>query len=165
MFQSTYQPNPALDLILERIVEIPPDAIWRAWTQSDLLKKWFTPSPWVTVDCEINLCAGGLFRTTMRSPEGQDFANAGCYLEVIEHKKLVWTNSLTAGFRPAMIGPDEFYFTAAISLEAHPQGTKYTAIVTHGDEESCKKHNDLGFHDGWGAALDQLVALIKKQQA
>lgn len=163
MFQSTYQPNPALDLILERIVEAPPHAIWRAWTQPELIKEWFTPSPWVTADCEINLCAGGLFRTTMRSPEGQDFANAGCYLEVIENKKLVWTNSLTAGYRPAIISPDEFYFTAIVALEPHPKGTKYTATVIHGDEASCKKHNDLGFHEGWGAALDQLVALVKNQ--
>ena len=161
MFQSTYQPNPALDLILERIVAATPQAIWQAWTQPELLKQWFTPLPWATVDCEIDLRSGGIFRTTMRSPEGQDFPYTGCYLEVIENKKLVWTNVLSAGFRPATISPDEFSFTAIISLEAHPQGTKYTATVIHGDEDSCKKHNDLGFHEGWGAALDQLIALVK----
>lgn len=162
MFQFTYQPNPSLDLILERIVEVSPERIWQAWTQPELLKKWFTPAPWKTVECEIDLCTGGLFRTLMRSPDGQDFPGAGCYLEVIENKKLVWSNALLPGFRPAILGPDEFYFTAVISLDAHPQGTKYTATVIHGDEASCKKHNEMGFHEGWGAALDQLVTLLKK---
>lgn len=162
MSQSTYRPNPALDLILERIVEIPPEAIWHAWTCPELIKQWFTPTPWTTVSCEIDLRAGGAFHTIMRSPEGQDFPNNGCYLEVVENKKLVWTNALLAGFRPAAIEPDAFSFTAILCLEPHPKGTKYTATVTHGDEESCKKHNDMGFHEGWGAALDQLVALIKK---
>jgi len=162
MFQSTYQPNPTCDLILERIVTVAPDLIWKAWTQPELLKKWFTPSPWTTVECEIDLCTGGAFNTVMRSPEGQDFPNAGCYLEIIENQKLVWTNALLQGFRPAVLSPDEFTFTAIISLEPHPQGTKYTATVTHGDEASCQKHNELGFHEGWGAALDQLVALIKQ---
>jgi uncharacterized protein YndB with AHSA1/START domain len=52
--------------------------------------------------------------------------------------------------------------TAVISLESMGERTKYTALVIHGDEESRKKHEQMGFHDGWGKALDQLVALAKK---
>jgi uncharacterized protein YndB with AHSA1/START domain len=32
----------------------------------------------------------------------------------------------------------------------------------HGDEEGCKRHEQMGFHDGWGKALDQLVSVAKK---
>lgn len=39
--------------------------------------------PWKTVNCEIDLRVGGIFRTVMQSPEGQQFDNAGCYLEII----------------------------------------------------------------------------------
>jgi uncharacterized protein YndB with AHSA1/START domain len=31
--------------------------------------------------------------------------------------------------------------------------------VLHGDEESRKSHEKMGFKEGWGKALDQLVAL------
>lgn len=31
----------------------------------------------------------------------------------------------------------------------------------HKSEEERKAHEAMGFHDGWGAALDQLVALAK----
>ncbi len=48
-----------------------------------------------------------------------------------------------------------------ILFEPHGSGTKYTAIAIHGDEEGAKKHADMGFHEGWGKALDQLVALVK----
>ena len=51
--------------------------------------------------------------------------------------------------------------TAIIALDDTPGGTKYTATVIHADEESCQKHAAMGFHHGWGAALDQLVALAK----
>jgi uncharacterized protein YndB with AHSA1/START domain len=49
-----------------------------------------------------------------------------------------------------------------ILLEPHGAGTKYTAIAIHGDEEAATNHAKMGFHDGWGKALDQLVALAKK---
>ena len=42
--------------------------------------------------------------------------------------------------------------------------TKYTALVIHGDADARKRHEALGFHDCWGTALDQLVALVRKMQ-
>jgi uncharacterized protein YndB with AHSA1/START domain len=29
------------------------------------------------------------------------------------------------------------------------------------DEAARKRHEEMGFHQGWGKALDQLVALVK----
>ena len=157
----THQLDPDLDLVLERIVDVPPNLVWAAWTKTEHLKKWFTPAPWQTVDCEIDLRPGGIFRTVMRSPEGQEFPNVGCYLEVIENEKLVWTAALKPGYRPQNPASGVPVFTAVILLEPHGAGTKYTAIALHGDDEGAKKHARMGFHDGWGKALDQLVTLAK----
>lgn len=161
-----HQPDAKLDLVLERIIDVPRELVWIAWTTPEHIKRWFTPAPWATVDCEIDLRPGGIFRTVMRSPEGQEFPNVGCFLEVIENEKLVWTTALGPGYRPSnqpsKMPCDTISFTAVISLEPHGNGTKYTALVIHGDDESRKKHEELGFHDGWGKALDQLVALVKK---
>ncbi|WP_394828029.1 SRPBCC family protein [Pendulispora albinea] len=151
-----------LDLVLERVVDVSPELVWTAWTQPEHIKKWFTPAPWTTVDCEIDLRPGGTFRTVMRSPEGEEHPNVGCYLELVPKRKLVWTDALEAGFRPsrqpAHLG---FRFTAAILLEPHGSGTKYTAIAMHSNEECRNKHEAMGFHDGWGTVLEQLVAHMK----
>jgi len=155
-----HKPDPKLDLVLERVVNVPPHLVWAAWTTPEYIKKWFTPAPWQTVDCQIDLRPGGIFRTVMRSPEGQEFPNTGCYLEVIENEKLVWTAALKPGYRPQNAA-SALLFTAVILLEPQGAGTKYTAIAIHGDEETAKKHADMGFHDGWGKVLDQLVTLAK----
>ena len=55
-----------------------------------------------------------------------------------------------------------FHFTAVITLEDEGEGTKYTALDIHGNEAARKQHEEMGFHNGWGAAFDQLVAMIKK---
>jgi uncharacterized protein YndB with AHSA1/START domain len=168
MNRLVHQPDPRLDLTFERIVEVSPEQVWAAWTIPEHLKQWFTPAPWKTVECEIDLRPGGLFRTVMHSPEGQAFPNMGCYLEIIPNEKLVWTNTLAAGFRPATSASAEiaacvpFFFTAIISLAQLEQGTRYTALVMHSDAAGRNAHADMGFHEGWGVALDQLVAHAKR---
>ncbi|HEY6988326.1 MAG TPA: SRPBCC family protein [Bryobacteraceae bacterium] len=166
MSTAVIQTNSKLDPVLERIVDVPRERVWAAWTKPEHIKKWFTPAPWKTVDCEIDLRPGGIFRTVMRSPEGQEHSNAGCYLEIVPNEKLVWTSALGPGYRP-MIRPantgncDELYFTAIILFEALGNRTKYTAIAIHGDEAASQKHEEMGFYQGWGSALDQLVALVR----
>ncbi len=159
-------PDSKRDLVLERIIDVPRELVWAAWTTPEHLKKWFTPAPWQTVECEIDLRPGGIFHTVMRSPEGQNFPNTGCYLEVIPNEKLTWTSALSPGFRPAKSPfPGVPVFTAIIALETHGTGTKYTATVIHENEADCKTHLEMGFHEGWGKALDQLVDMIKKMGA
>jgi uncharacterized protein YndB with AHSA1/START domain len=99
----------------------------------------------------------------MRSPEGQDYPNVGCFLEVVPNQRLVWTDALLPGFRPADRKPDGtgFAFTGVILLEPEGSGTRYTAIAIHANEATRKQHADMGFYDGWGIALEQLVAHAK----
>ena len=158
MTQRPYdQTDPRLDLVLERVVEVPPQLVWRAWTEPEMIKQWFTPKPWSTVDCEIDLRPGGLFRSVMRSPEGQDHENIGCFLEIVENRRLVWTDALGPGYRPR----DGGFMTAFVTMEPSGRGTRYVARAVHKNEKDRKTHEDMGFHTGWSTALDQLVALAK----
>lgn len=153
--------DPKFDLMIDRVIDLPPERIWAAWTQPELLKQWFCPAPWTTVECEIDLYPGGLFRSVLQSPEGQAFPHMGCFLEVIENEKLVWTTALGPGYRPLAGDTEVPQFTAAITLGEQGAGTRYTAIALHKSEADCSAHNKMGFHEGWGAALDQMVALLK----
>lgn len=99
----------------------------------------------------------------MESPDGEKHAGKGCYLELIENRKIVWTDALEADYRPnvednSCVGG---HFTAFVMLEPHKGGTKYTVVARHGDEETCRQHAERGFKDGWGTALEQLVAYMK----
>lgn len=153
--------DPQLDLRLERVVDVPKESVWKAWTDPKHVVHWFTPAPWKTIDCAIDLRPGGRFYTLMQSPEGQAFPNDGCYLEVLENRRLVWTSALSAGFRPTVIAPGEFAMTGVIELDDHDGGTLYRATVLHEDEATRERHSAMGFETGWGKALDQLVAMVK----
>jgi uncharacterized protein YndB with AHSA1/START domain len=161
---SDYTPNPDLDLVLERTVPVAPERVWAAWTDPDLLMQWFTPAPWKTVACEIDLRPGGRFRTTMQSPEGDLYPNVtGCYLAVEANRLLVFTSVMGDDFRPAepSNGAADLPFTTRVEITSHPDGgTRYRAVAMHADEAGCARHRDMGFHEGWGAALEQLVTLM-----
>jgi uncharacterized protein YndB with AHSA1/START domain len=152
------QVDPGLDLVLERETAVSAEALWQGWTKPDLLKQWFCPAPWRTTEAEIDLRPGGAFRTVMEGPNGErQDEEAGCFIEIQPGRRLVWTDSLGPGYRPRTNG----FLTAFIGFEPLAGGgTRYTVVVKHADAEARKKHADMGFEQGWGAAFDQLVALV-----
>lgn len=98
-----------------------------------------------------------MFRTVMRSPDGEEHPNEGCYLEIVPGRRLVWTDTLGPGYRPTA----EPFFTAVVSMEPEGEGTRYKAIAIHGSADTRTRHEEMGFHDGWSTVLDQLVEYMK----
>ena len=117
---SDYMPDPDLDLVLERTVPVPPDRVWAAWTEPELLVQWFTPAPWKTVASDLDVRPGGRCITTMESPEGEQYPNVGCYLQVEPERLLVFTSVMIEEFRPAARPSDGMPFTARVEITPPP---------------------------------------------
>jgi len=160
---TTPRTEPASDLVLTRVIAVPPEKVRAASTQPELVKRWFTPRPWETAHCEIDLRPGGIFRTVLRGPDGPEVDNTGCWLEVVPNRRLVWTVALLPGFRPNGNLPHGLDFTAVITFEPEGAGTRSTVTAMHPDAAGAQRHDEMGFHDGWGAALEQLVDLVSKR--
>ena len=155
-----------LDLRLERTIDAPRALIWKAWTEPEHVKRWWAPAPWTTVDCRIDLRPGGIFRTVMRSPEGQDFPHETCLIELVENERIVFTSALAPGYRPAAghLGDDctGIPFTAIVTFTERAGKTHYSAVVLHKDEAGRRRHEEPGFHEGWGTCADQLIELVRR---
>ncbi|MBX3501616.1 MAG: SRPBCC family protein [Alphaproteobacteria bacterium] len=154
---SVFKIDPKLDLRLERVIDVKPELVWACWTMPEHIVKWFTPAPWRTKSVDIELHPGGRFNSVMLSPEGEEFPNFGCVLEVVPISRLVFTDTLLEGFRPS----GKPFFSAVVEIAPDGAGTRYIATAIHGNDETRKQHEEMGFHSGWSAALDQLVALAK----
>ncbi len=149
--------DPGLDLVLEREIDVPVERVWEAWTTAEHLKHWFAPKPWSITACDLDLRPGGAINFTMRSPEGQEFPNTQCYLEVTPLQRLIITDTLLGGYRPSA-NP---FFTAVIEFARKGSGTRYKATAIHGNEAARKKHVEMGFYEGWGTVVTQMVEYIK----
>ncbi|MEX2521088.1 MAG: SRPBCC family protein [Paracoccaceae bacterium] len=144
-------------LELKRVLAAPRAAIWRCWTEPDLLVRWFTPTPWRTIRAELDVRPGGTMHVVMQGPDGPEVPTSGVYLEVVPESRLVWTDAYSRAWIPA----EEPFFTAAVTLADVSGGTEYRATAAHWTEDARKRHEDMGFHEGWGMAASQLEALAQ----
>jgi uncharacterized protein YndB with AHSA1/START domain len=53
--------------------------------------------------------------------------------------------------------------TAIITMQDHPLGTEYVANVMHRNSADRNRHEELGFHDGWGTVTKQLAELAERR--
>ncbi len=146
------------ELVLDRLLEAPRAAIWRCWSEAELLRRWFAPAPWSVAAATIDPRPGGAFDVTMRGPEGQEMPNRGVFLDVVPGERLVTTDAFTAGFVPGTGVP---FMVATITLADEGRGTRYVARVRHWSAEARASHAAMGFHSGWNQCADQLEALAR----
>jgi uncharacterized protein YndB with AHSA1/START domain len=73
----------------------------------------------------------------------------------VPQQRLVFTSMLVGGWRP---GTPWMPFTAIITMADEGGGTRYVATVMHSDQATRDKHEQMGFHEGWGTCIEQLDA-------
>ena len=146
------------DLVLTRHIAAPRAALFRAWTDPELLKRWFAPLPYTTPVAELDVRPGGANRIVMRDPDGNDLPNRGVYLEVVENERLVVTDAYTEAWVPS----EKPFMTLILTFAEEGQGTRSTARVRHWTVADREAHAAMGFHEGWGRCTDQLEALVKE---
>jgi uncharacterized protein YndB with AHSA1/START domain len=144
------------DLILTRIIDAPRAKVFKAWTEPELLKKWFAPAPLTTPVVETDVRPGGSSLIVMRGPDGSEFPNRGVYLEVVENERLVFTNAYTKAWEPS----EKPFVTVVLTFEDKGLGTRYAALVRHWSVADREAHEKMGFHTGWAICTEQLAALV-----
>ena len=149
--------DPDLDLVLQRDLNAPRELIYACWTTPEHLVHWFVPKPHRVTACHLDVRVGGACNTTF-DVEGTEMVNNGVYLEVVPPARLVFTDAYVEAWRPS---PKPF-ITAIITLTEEGTGTRYEARVRHWTAEDRARHEEMGFHEGWGKAADQLAELASR---
>ncbi len=145
----------SLDLEISRFLNVPRARVWQAWADPAILKEWWCPRPWKTEVRAFDFFPGGAFHTFMSGPDGGESDNPGCFLDIAPQERIVFTSMLLGGWRPAS---PWLAFTAILTMADEGSGTRYVARVMHISDAERRRHEEMGFHDGWGACIAQLEA-------
>jgi uncharacterized protein YndB with AHSA1/START domain len=127
------------ELLLTRVIDAPRERVYQAWTDPELIRRWFAPAPYTTPRAEMDVRPGGANLIVMQGPDGTEIPCPGVYLEVVPNERMVL--ELTFG-----------------DLGGR---TQYTARIRHWSVEDREAHEKMGFHEGWKICTEQLAALVE----
>jgi uncharacterized protein YndB with AHSA1/START domain len=151
-------PNSDRELVIVRIIDAPREKVFKAWTDPEIMKQWFTPKPWTTSHVETDVRPGGASFVIMKDPEGKEYPNRGVYLEVVENERLVFTDAFVSAWEPS----DKPFMVGSLTFEDEGGKTRYTARALHWTVADRDRHAEMGFEEGWGKCADQLEEVAAK---
>ncbi|MGD0115848.1 MAG: SRPBCC domain-containing protein [Dehalococcoidia bacterium] len=154
------------ELEIVRVFDAPRELVWKAWTDPELMMRWWGPRDYTCPACSIDFEVGGTYLNCMRSPEDRDYWSTGVYKEIVEPERLVMSDSFSdesGNVVPAThygMNPDfPLELLVTLTLEDYDGKTKLT--LRHAGFPS---DDDLeGARAGWSESFDKLAAVLRKE--
>jgi len=154
------QDLPNKKMFVEREFNASQDKVWSAWTQSDLLEKWFAPKPWKARTKSMDFREGGFWLYCMEGPEGEQTWGRSDYKTINPKSSFTVIDSFcdengnVNNDLPAMHWKTDFMKTG--------NGTKVVVEITFNSEEDIRTITEMGFKEGFEAAHQNLDELLEE---
>ena len=148
------------ELVITREFNAPLDLVWRAWTEPELIAKWFGPKGFSTRVDELDLRVGGKSVYVMIGPDGAEYPSTGVFREIVPMERIVSTDEFGDEYEPpaGVDLPEGMVITT--TFEAVGEKTKLTIYISHPTEEDRRKHEEMGVVAGWQSSFDCLDELL-----
>jgi uncharacterized protein YndB with AHSA1/START domain len=142
------------DLVFERTFDAPREEVWKAFTDADLVPRWWGPHGTTTTVAEMDVRVGGAWRYISRAPDRDDVVFYGEYLEIDPPARFRWTFLFDVEGVGPQGGPETFI------LEDVGGKTKVTSIGHMGSPEVIEGALATGMVGGAIETWDRLEALL-----
>ena len=160
--------SPQDAVVIERLLDAPPDLIWRMWTEPEHFAAWYGPDGASIPVARMDVRVGGtrLVCMEMETPGGpMQMWFTGEYREVLDNERLVYTEAMSDEDgnvkSPADMGmPEGQPTTTEISVELEAVGDRTKMVMTHAGVPA-----DSPGAAGWAMALDKLTNHLEAQAA
>jgi uncharacterized protein YndB with AHSA1/START domain len=129
-----------------RTFDAPRRLVFEAWTKAEHVARWFTPRPLTTSACEVDFRPGGVFRVTMRMPDGLEHPFEGTYGEIVAPERITFHGKIHG----------EIDVDTTVTFAEHGERTTLTVRQTY----SAVTDATRGAPEGWKATLDQLGEVV-----
>jgi uncharacterized protein YndB with AHSA1/START domain len=135
-------------ILITREFDAPKELVYRAYTEPDLVRRWWHANRGEITVCDIDLRVGGQWRWVMEAPGFGEVAFHGEYREIVPNERLVATEV----FEPF---PDAGALNTLTLTEDNGR-TTLTLLVEHQEKAHRDAHIESGMEDGLQDALDLL---------
>lgn len=133
--------------------------LWKAWTSSSLLDKWWAPQPFKNITKHLELRAGGAWFYSMNGPTGEVFWGKTEYKSVQEYTELVWLDAFCDAEGVLADGMPRSLWSIAFS--EYNGIASVSIVIKHEKWEDIEANIKMGFKEGFTMALSNLDELLK----
>ena len=88
------------EILVTRLFDAPRELVFEAWTNLKHIPHWWGPKGFATTVHEMDVRPGGVWRLTMRGPDGRDYKNRIVFVEVAKPERLVYKHEPEPGSEP-----------------------------------------------------------------
>ncbi|MFK0379286.1 SRPBCC family protein [Pandoraea sp. NPDC090278] len=148
----------ARPLTVGRTYAVARDVVFRAWTSTDAVKRWFCPTGYTVPEAQIDAREGGAFDLRMQSPEGESHWIRGRFVEVDAPKRLVIDMKVTDEK-----GHPLFSALTTASFTDVAQGTQLDVEQRYTVLDPAFAWMPEGAGQGWTQTLDKLGREVMKE--
>lgn len=145
------------DLVFERTFDAPRERVWKAFTDPELIPRWWGPHGTTTTVEEMDVRPGGKWRYVSSKGDRDDVAFYGEYLEVTPPQGFKWTFMFDVEGIGPQGGPETFTF------EEVDGKTKVISIGHMGSPEVIDGALATGMVGGAIETWDRLEALLAER--
>lgn len=87
------------EIVTTRVMNAPRDLVFRAWTDPEILQRWWGPAGFTNTFYEFNPVPGGSWKFMMHGPEKGNYPNEVVFLEVQSPSLIAWDRISQPHFR------------------------------------------------------------------
>ncbi len=166
------------DIIYERILDAPRERVWKAWTDPEMIKKWWGPKNFTAPEVYVDLRKGGSYLYCMRGSPApgapvRDFWSAGSYREIVPMEKLVVTDTFSDEHGnivdPLKYGMSKDYpKEAVVTILFEDVNGKTKLSIIYAKPLSDAAYEAMvksGMDEGWNQSLDKLEDSLSNPQS
>ena len=135
-------------ILITREFDAPARLVYRAWTEPELVRRWWSGDRGEVTSVDIDLRVGGPWRFVMTANAGFEVAFHGEYREIVPAERLVWTEVFE--------GVPDAEALATVTFTETGGLTTVQMLVQHTSQEHRDMHVNSGMEDGLQEALHQL---------
>jgi uncharacterized protein YndB with AHSA1/START domain len=142
-----------------REFDAPLATVWKAWTDSKLLDKWWAPKPWQAVTQSMDFREGGVWYYYMQGPEGERHYCRCDYQTIVPNRSYTGLDAFCD--EKGNINNEFPRMNWKTMFSEQGNGTKVEVEITFATEADMEKIIEMGFKEGFAAAhgnLDELLA-------